>query len=67
MDELDAADRERLRKSVDEIQASLDRHDVSSKSLADRLNEATDRFSESHPVLTQTVGRVADMLAQMGI
>jgi CII-binding regulator of phage lambda lysogenization HflD len=65
--DLDQAEITKLRAAVEEIEATLDRSDVSSASLADRLREATRDFEESHPVLTGTVGRVADMLAQMGI
>ncbi|MCG8649337.1 MAG: DUF4404 family protein [Pirellulales bacterium] len=65
--DLDEEEVRRLRESVEEIQQSLDQSDVSSAGLAKRLQEASDRFQQSHPVLTQTVGRVADMLAQMGI
>lgn len=65
--DLDAEEVAKLRAAVDEIESTLDRSDVSSASLADRLREATRQFEESHPMLTGTVGRVADMLAQMGI
>ena len=66
-DDLDAEEIAALRKAVTEIQETLDRSDVSSSSLAQRLQESTQHFSQSHPVLTQTVGRIADLLAQMGI
>lgn len=64
---LDLDERERLRQAIHEIQGSLDRQEVSSHSLADRLAEGTRHFQESHPSLTQSIGRIADMLAQMGI
>jgi len=67
VEELDAEERDRLQTAVNEIQNSLDRAEVNSQSLADRLSEATAQFQESHPSLTNSVGRVADMLAQMGI
>jgi hypothetical protein len=56
-----------LEATVNELQQSLDHNDVSSQSLAERLSEATLQFQESHPALTNSVGRIADMLAQMGI
>lgn len=67
VEELDAQERERLQAAVNEIQQSLDRAEVNSQTLAERLSEATAQFQESHPSLTSSVGRVADMLAQMGI
>jgi hypothetical protein len=35
--------------------------------LGQRLREAVDAFEESHPALTEAVGRVVDALAKMGI
>ncbi len=67
IDDLDEAEVERLRAAAHEIQSTLDRSDISSASLAERLQEATSKFSQSHPVLTNTVGRIADLLSQMGI
>ena len=58
---------EEIRKAIDEISSTLDKQDVNSASLAQRLQSQTEAFQESHPVLTQTVGRIADMLSQMGI
>ena len=65
--ELDSAERERLRAAVDEIKASLDESDVNSHSLAEGLQNATQSFSDAHPKLAENLGRVADMLSQMGI
>lgn len=67
LDSLSPAQREQLQATVNEIEQSLDQHDVSSHSLATRLSDATAEFQESHPSLTNSVGRIADMLAQMGI
>ncbi|QDV86733.1 DUF4404 family protein [Stieleria sp.] len=64
---LEPDEAERLRRAVAEISGTLDEQEVDSATLAKRLQEQTDAFQESHPVLTQTVGRIADMLAQMGI
>ena len=36
-------------------------------SLIDRLRAATEHFEESHPDLTAVTGRIADLLARMGI
>ncbi|TWU63073.1 hypothetical protein V7x_48110 [Crateriforma conspicua] len=64
---LDQDQRARLRQAVTEIRQSLDREDVSSQTLASRLREATEQFQVEHPSLTNSVGRVADILSQMGI
>lgn len=58
---------EMLRSSVAEIKEALDEKDVSAAGLAERLQEATDQLKASHPVLTNTIGRVADLLSQIGI
>ncbi|OYP35342.1 DUF4404 family protein [Rhodopirellula sp. MGV] len=57
----------RLRQAVDEIASTLDENDVDSGSLARSMQEQTASFQESHPQLTMTVGRIADILSQMGI
>ena len=67
VDDLDDEQVQQLRAAVAEIESTLDRTDVSSAGLAGRLEEATRQFSHSHPTLTTTVGRIADLLAQMGI
>ena len=64
---LEPDEAERLRRAATEISSTLDEQEVDSATLAKRLQEQTDAFQESHPVLTQTVGRIADMLSQMGI
>ncbi len=35
--------------------------------FAGQFREAAERFEDSHPHLTHTVGRIADALAQLGI
>ena len=67
LDHIAPEQRQRLEATVNELQQSLDHNDVSSQSFAERLSEATLQFQESHPSLTNSVGRIADMLAQMGI
>lgn len=67
IDNLDAEEVARLKQAASEIEATLDSQDVDSASLAKMLQQQTDAFQQSHPVLTRTVGRVADMLSQMGI
>ena len=65
--DLDESQIEMLRNAVAEIKATLDHQHVSSAGLAEQLEEATQKFSSSHPVLTNTIGRMADLLSQMGI
>jgi hypothetical protein len=66
-DHLDAAEVEKLRATMSEIQAVLDQQGDRDESLSDRVASSARRFEESHPVLTETLGRVADILQQMGI
>ncbi|GIW96999.1 MAG: hypothetical protein KatS3mg111_0332 [Pirellulaceae bacterium] len=66
-EDLTEEDRAMLRQAAEEIQATLDDEHVDSASLAHRLVESTKKFRDSHPMLTNTVGRLADLLSQMGI
>ena len=60
--------REELRSAAADIQETLDRAgDDASGSLRRRLNAALESFEESHPRLTEVVGRMADALSDMGI
>ncbi len=65
--DLTEEDKRRLREAAEEIQQTLDDESVDSATLAQRLVESTRRFRDTHPLLTNTVGRLADLLAQMGI
>ncbi|TWU22433.1 hypothetical protein Pla52o_34890 [Novipirellula galeiformis] len=65
--DLDDADVSRLRQTMSEIQEVLDKSGEETGSFSDQINESARRFEESHPVLTNTLGRIADMLQQMGI
>lgn len=67
IDDLEPAEIERLRTELDEIRETLDEQDISSSSLAERWQAQLEGFRESHPVLTENAGRIADMLSQMGI
>jgi hypothetical protein len=64
---LDANEVEKLRATMREIQAVLDQQSDRDESLSERVAGSARRFEESHPVLTETLGRVADILQQMGI
>ena len=62
---LDPAEVEQLRLTMSEIQAVLESKDQSN-SLSSRLSESAQRFEDSHPKLTQTLGNVVDILQRMG-
>ena len=68
-DTVDAGSRELLRDVMIDIRALLERSGAEppADSLANRLREAVSEFEESHPQLTEAVGRVVDALAKMGI
>jgi len=65
-DHLDPDDVENLRVTMNEIQTAL-KMQPPEDSLSSRVSSSAQKFEESHPVLTKTLGRVADMLQQMGI
>lgn len=64
---LDAQEVEKLRVTMAEIQAVLDQQADRGESLSDRVAGSARRFEKSHPVLTESLGRIADILQQMGI
>ncbi len=64
---LDSNEVEKLQAMMSEIRAMLDQQSDRGESLSDRVSKSARRFEESHPVLTETLGRVADILQQMGI
>jgi ElaB/YqjD/DUF883 family membrane-anchored ribosome-binding protein len=66
-DDLDQSQRDKLRQMVDEIRRTLDDADSDSMGLGTRLVHAASQFEHSHPTITNTIGRIADILAQMGI
>ena len=64
---LDAEEVEKLRVTMSEIQSVLDQQSDREESLSEQVSSSARRFEQSHPVLTETLGRIADMLQQMGI
>ena len=64
---LDEQEVEQLRVTIGEIEAALGRQHESGESLSDRVAGSARRFEQSHPKLTETLGRIADILQQMGI
>lgn len=66
-DHLDPEDVEKLRVTIGQIQAALEQHSDREQGLSETVTHSALRFEESHPRLTETLGRIADMLQQMGI
>jgi len=69
-DDLDDQLRAELRDAIGDIGQALERREEAGEddaSLADRLGELTQEFESSHPRLAETVGRVVNMLANLGI
>ena len=66
---LDAESHRLLVEVLRDIESLLasEESDHTSESLLDRLRSATGEFEESHPTLTEAVGRVVDVLSRMGI
>jgi len=68
-DDLDEELRTELRSAAEEILEALDpdhERELSS-SLGERLTNTLERFEKSHPKITETIGRLADALSDMGI
>ena len=68
-EDLDEELRAELRGAAEEILEALDpNHERElSGSLRDRLTNNLEKFEKSHPKITETVGRLADALSDMGI
>lgn len=64
---LEAEDVDKLRAVVRDIEAALDETSERKESLSQHVSHSAKRFEESHPVLTETLGSIADILQQMGI
>ena len=68
---VDPESRELLVALAHDIEALLERSEPRDADeelpLVERLRAATERFEESHPALTEAIGRIADQLARMGI
>jgi len=67
-DALDEATAEKLREAVEEIEKALAASaPLTSQPLVQRMRDALYHLPESHPTIRNTVGRIADALAQIGI
>ena len=64
---LSAADRQRLEQLIADVRDHLEREEHEPQTLADRLQDATSHFEESHPRLTLAIGAVAEALSRIGI
>ena len=65
---IDPKSRDLLEHVRRDIESVLERSDESGRSsLRARLETAIEHFETSHPVLTATMGRVMDQLANLGI
>jgi predicted component of type VI protein secretion system len=65
---VDPKSRELLEHVRRDIEGVLERSDApGQRTLRGRLEAAIEHFETSHPVLTATMGRVMDQLANMGI
>jgi chromosome segregation ATPase len=70
LESLDQHTRELLEEAAREIQTALDildPHHLKPHSLTERLTHAARRFESTHPTLSTVVGRIIDLLGQMGI
>ncbi len=63
---LDADEVEKLKATMNEIKTVLGDRADQEESLSERVTSSARRFEESHPVLTENLGRLADILQQMG-
>lgn len=63
----------RLRAAADELRAAIVHEgdeppsDMDAGLLSQQWDDATRSFTASHPVLAGTIGRIADLLSQIGI
>ncbi len=63
---LDAEEVAKLKVTVREIEAALERQQPEETDFNDRLGASASYFEDTHPRLKLTLGRIADMLQQMG-
>jgi hypothetical protein len=63
---LDAEEVQKLKATMREIKAVIGDNEVEATTLSERVAGSARRFEESHPILTENLGRLADILQQMG-
>jgi ElaB/YqjD/DUF883 family membrane-anchored ribosome-binding protein len=64
---LTRSERERLERLIEDVRAHGDEPTDEPQTLADRLQEATEQFEQTHPRLTIAIGAVAEALSRLGI
>jgi hypothetical protein len=74
IEKIDPEVRASLEQVLDELRGVLERSTESQgggtteqESVVERLKDAAGQFEESHPVLFGTLGKLMDVLSQMGI
>ena len=70
IESLDDKSRMMLKETAKEIQAALQKEDVTSmehQTMSAGLNDVISEFKSSHPTLYAVVNRMVDVLGQMGI
>ena len=66
--QLDDATRQELNRLQESISERLKQDgDGGGESMTDALSDSINRFEHSHPSLTMTLGRIADILNKLGI
>ena len=64
---LSPAERQRLERLIADVREHVEFERHEPHTIADRLQDATSQFEESHPRLTLAIGAVAEALARLGI
>ncbi|HUS38862.1 MAG TPA: DUF4404 family protein [Pirellulales bacterium] len=70
VDSLDDESRTMLKDAAEEIQAALQEENAANlehQTISQKLGETVSEFESSHPTLHAVVGRIVDVLGQMGI
>jgi uncharacterized membrane protein YccC len=69
IEHFDPEEVEKLRETVEDIQTALEKENrpERSTSLSQRIGESARHFEETHPRLTNSLGRIADILQGWGI
>ena len=64
---LSPAERDRLEQLIADVREHVEHERHEPQSIADRLQDATSQFEETHPRLTLAIGAVAEALSRLGI
>lgn len=66
-EDLDGEDVAHLEATMEQIQTVLEEKSENPETITGRVTTSAKKFEQSHPVLTESLGRIADILQQMGI